>query len=526
MQLPDDVDVLIVGSGPVGCTFARELTRSLPKSRILLVDAGPRLTPRAGMHVKNITDRAERTRAQILSQGPTAYAYDVPTLKQRSESAGSGPSRSSVLARAGTFLLDYQQDGRAAQMPAVAMSTNVGGMGAHWTCACPRPGNTERIPFIPETEWNQLCTRAEGLLRVTRNAYPETAASRAIIRTLGAVFNPGLPEDRKVGTMPLACTLTADGRRLWSGPEVVLEDLADPDFSGENFSIASNTACLRLETGDSGAEAALLQDRNTGERHRVRAKVFVIAADALRTPQLLAASSLGGPANGHYLNDQPQSVGLVQLSEEMLNAAAADGEASGANEAKPGGPDSTVGVLWVPFHNPSHPFHGQVMHLDTSPIPLKVSDAAPKKGHYVGLGWFAAKDVRYEDYLEFSSEEKDFYGLPKMRVHYALTEKDNASIAQSNREQERAAKAFGWFIEGGEPRTMPMGSSLHYQGTTRMGESDDGTSVCDPYSQVWGTRNVFVGGNNVIPTATACNPTMSAAALAVRASQRIASLLS
>ena len=173
LQLPDDVDVLIVGSGPVGCTFARELTRSLPKSRILLVDAGPRLTPRAGMHVKNITDPAERTRAQILSQGPTAYAYDVPTLKQRSESAGSGPSRSSVLARAGTFLLDYQQDGRAAQMPAVAMSTNVGGMGAHWTCACPRPGNTERIPFIPETEWNQLCTRAEGLLRVTRNAYPK-----------------------------------------------------------------------------------------------------------------------------------------------------------------------------------------------------------------------------------------------------------------------------------------------------------------------------------------------------------------
>jgi len=25
------------------------------------------------------------------------------------------------------------------------MSANVGGMGAHWTCACPRPGDSERI---------------------------------------------------------------------------------------------------------------------------------------------------------------------------------------------------------------------------------------------------------------------------------------------------------------------------------------------------------------------------------------------
>jgi choline dehydrogenase-like flavoprotein len=69
---------------------------------------------------------------------------------------------------------------------------------------------------------------------------------------------------------------------------------------------------------------------------------------------------------------------------------------------------------------------------------------------------------------------------------------------------------------------MPLGASLHYQGTTRMGETDDGTSVCGPDSEVWEAPGVFVAGNNVIPTATACNPTLTSVALAVRGARRIA----
>jgi choline dehydrogenase-like flavoprotein len=60
----------------------------------------------------------------------------------------------------------------------------------------------------------------------------------------------------------------------------------------------------------------------------------------------------------------------------------------------------------------------------------------------------------------------------------------------------------------------------------RMGETDDGTSVADPWSRVWGYNNLVVGGNALIPTATAMNPTLMSVAIAVRGARKVAEELS
>jgi choline dehydrogenase-like flavoprotein len=77
------------------------------------------------------------------------------------------------------------------------------------------------------------------------------------------------------------------------------------------------------------------------------------------------------------------------------------------------------------------------------------------------------------------------------------------------------AAALGRALKDEPPRLLPPGSSLHYQGTIRMGNVDDGTSVCGPSGLVWGTENLRVAGNGIIPTSTACNPTLTSVALSL-----------
>ena len=54
-----------------------------------------------------------------------------------------------------------------------------------------------------------------------------------------------------------------------------------------------------------------------------------------------------------------------------------------------------------------------------------------------------------------------------------------------------------------------------------MGDSDDGESVVDTNSKVWKFTNLFIGSCGVIPTGTACNPTNTAMALAIKSCNAI-----
>jgi choline dehydrogenase-like flavoprotein len=497
-QVNPAVDVVIVGSGPVGSAFARAVHERGPSLRILMLEAGPQLTPRPGVHLKNIADADARARAQLLSEGPGAEAAAAAAAADGAPEAGR--------ARPGTAFIDHDN----AAFPDGAMSTNVGGMGAHWTCACPRAGDGERITLIPERELDEALAAAERFLSVRRDAFPDSPEGRAILHTLRATYNPHLPDDRKVDRMPLACAAN-DGRPYWTGTDVVLGPLAEPDV--DVFELRAETICRRLVVEGNRVRYAEAEHLPTGRQEQIAAKTFFVACDAIRTPQLLWASDIRPPALGRYLNDHTQVICGVRLDRQLVDRADDGGVVRGDD-------DPIVGVFWVPYSAGQHPYHGQVMHLEMSPIEI-VPDAAATE-HVVGLGWFIAKDIRAEDRVTFSDREADAYGMPRPRIEYELTPRDSERIEAAIADQARGAAALGEEVPGRGPTIVPPGSSLHYHGTTRMGEADDGTSVCDSSSRVWGFDNLFVGGNGVIPTPTASNPTLTSVALAIRAARAIA----
>lgn len=495
---PASVDVVIVGSGPAGATYARILSEEAPGVTVAMFEVGPTVSDPPGSHVKNIVDATERANAQSRSEGPGAGS---PTVDSPG-AVKAGERR----ARPGTYLLGdgYQVDGEDG-MPVVAFSSNVGGMSAHWTAACPHPGGGERIDFLPDL--GALLDDAERLLGVTRDAFDASPFPAIVRERLAAIVDDGRGPAERVQRMPLAVHRRDDGALVWSGADVVFGDVtrANPDFR-----LFDESLVTRVAVDASGVTGVDVTDRRTGRTHAVSARVVVVAADALRTPQLLWASGIRPDALGRMLNDQSQVVYATRLRDVPLG----DAEITEA-----GALSERSGVTWVPYTD-AEPFHGQIMQLDASPIKLADDDPVVP-GSIVGIGLFTPKDLQWSDRVVFSEEQRDFYGLPSMRIHYTLTPRDHEVLERARERIVQLAAAVGEPL-GDRPFTLPPGASLHYQGTVRMTETDDGRGVCGPDSELWAAPGVYVAGNGVIPTPIACNPTLTSVALAVRGARAVA----
>jgi len=501
--IPERVDVAIVGSGPTGAAYARILSEQAPGATVAMFEVGPTISDPPGAHVKNIVDPEERARAQYRSEGPGAGQATM----NNHVAVAQGQRR----ARPGTFVLPdgYAFDGEDG-LPLAAMSSNVGGMGAHWTAACPRPGGSERIPFLPDLD--ELLTEGERLLGVTTHAFDGAPFSDLVRERLSIAVDEGRVPQTRVQRMPLAVHRRDDGALVWSGSDVVMGDVTR---NNHNFVLHDESLVTRVLLENGRAAGVEVRDLKTGAVTSVRSRFVVVAADALRTPQVLWASGIRPAALGRYLNDQAQIVFAARIRGAEPVDARPQPRASGALS-------EYSGVNWVPFTD-DLPFHGQVMQLDASPVPLADDDPV-QPGSIVGLGFFCVKDLQRDDRVEFADDRTDSYGMPAMSIHYRLTERDHDVLERARREIVRLSEAVGEPLGDG-PLSLPPGASLHYQGTTRMGPADDGESVCSRDSEVWGAPGVFVAGNGVIPTATAANPTLTSVALAVRGARRIASEL-
>lgn len=489
MSTSTSTDLLIVGSGPVGSAFARLISEQRPGTAITMIELGPQVSAPPGANVRNLPVD-ERDAARERSQGPQG----APS----GDSARGLRVEGTVISPGGTYLAS---PGHQPGMPAAALSSCVGGMGVHWTCATPRPNDDERIDIIPSAELDAALDDAERLMRVT--TLPENPYGSAIKTLLREHFGDTLPEGRRPDGLPMSALPQPDGSVRWGGADTILGD-APVDLRVE-------TIARRLILDGDRVTGVEVEHLPSGEVATILAKVVVVAANAFQTPQLLWASGIRPDALGRYLTEHVLVYSVVALSDEVVARAGIDTPVRELVK------DPTASTFGIPYTAGVHPYRTQVMHMADAPFP--VDEAAVKVGsaRFVAMGNGVRKFPRAEDRVVFSDTEVDGWGMPQLSIEYEVTERELSEVEAAMADLRGVAASIGAFVPGGEPRLMPAGTSLHYKGTVRMGDDGGEASVVDDHSRVWGFENLFLGGNGLIPTATVTNPTLTSVALAVRA---------
>lgn len=497
-----DHDVIIVGSGIMGAGVAASLRAADRDLRILMVEAGPSVGTTPGIHLHDDPD------PEIWERYNQRVATGVQGLYTGAATSSDHPPQRLQDLEAGMHHLGTLHHD-AESTPAAAAAWNVGGMGVHWTAATPTPWGTERFDDDDE-RWDDDLAEARRLLQVRDTAIGPTAIGELVLEGLRRRFRDA-PESREPRAMPMAVLPPTDvGQLPRVGPGSIFPPIAGVEDSA--FTLLVETLAVAVLHENGAARGVRVRDLRSSRERDLRARAVVICADAHRTPQLLFASGIRPWALGRHLNEHAFLSGRVLLDLERLGLAA-----EALPLALPG--EFATDSLWLPHTGPGQPAHGQIMnstYVDEDGRPL---------AHSVGVSLYTPVDPDPGNRILFDEHETDITGMPRMRIVFGYSDADRKRIEDARTLLAQIAADFGDFDPITESALLPPGSSLHQTGTVRSGAVDDGTSVCDPEGRVWSFDNLFVAGNGVVPTALACNSTLTGMITAVRAARAASRIL-
>ncbi len=523
-----DVDVLIVGSGPVGATFARKLVEA--GRSVFMVDMGAQTSRRPGEHLKNsfLYQRNIDLFASVIRGHLSVLSVPTNTTPVMTLDPGAFQIDEE---RYRGFVLNNQnpEQDPATNLPGAAVTYGVGGMATHWTCATPRHHPTlERADSYSDDEWNRLYDASEQLLNTNKHEFDDSVRHQLVRDVLQSEYTE-LPEPYGVQNLPLAVKRREDHPEFvhWTGTDTVLGPLADGNQDSEPFILKEQHRCSRLVLSSDGSriEYAEITNLMQWETLHVRANTYIVCCNAYLTPQLLYNSQIRPAPLGRYLTEQPMSFTQIVLKQDHIDAIRSDPRFTDKikqhQEESPhdplpipaGDPEPQV---WIPVSE-DRPWHCQI-HRDA----FHYGDVAPNVDTrlIVDLRWFGIVQPSYDSYIHFSDRHFDAYDMPQPTFHWVLSEEDRRSQHRMMADMVRAANALGGFMPGSEPTFVAPGLPIHVTGTTRMGTSPD-DSVVDTNSKVWGFDNLYLGGNGLIPRGSASNPTLTSVAMALKAAEHI-----
>jgi choline dehydrogenase-like flavoprotein len=398
---------------------------------------------------------------------------------------------------------------------------------------------------------------------------PQTAADVAELREeLGFAPPPGIPpKDRAIlegasslgwETAPLlrdadgcgdcgACGFGCRRGAKRSGPRA---HLAEAARHGARFLVRARVERLLVEGGAVvGVVGRAVRADGSTASFTVRAGQVVVAAGALRTPGLLAASGIGHPAVGSNLRLHPVAVvaGRMPWPVEMWHGTM---QAAGCNQfVRPGAAD----------HETHAPAHGGFIVESAPAHPGLIALAFP----WSGAADHSVRMTRARSFAPLIGIVRDAGSgrvrtspSGHVRIDYVLAGPDVQTARRALVEMARIARAAGALevlalgVPGATASSGPEVSSqtwnaylrelagfdfspnrgflfsAHQMGTARAG-SNPRTSACDAWGRVRSdqaggiVRGLYVADASLFPTASGVNPMVTVMTLARRVARTV-----
>ncbi|KAL4746045.1 hypothetical protein BDW72DRAFT_207697 [Aspergillus terricola var. indicus] len=538
-----ECDVLIIGSGPVGATYAREIldpaSGALSKTpKVIMVETGAQESKVPGEHKKNAVAYQKHIDSFV-----NLFATSVPTRVDAN------------LKLPPNFNGQNKEQNIYHNLDANGVSRNVGGMSTHWTCATPRQHDLERSDIFEYATWDKLYERAEELIGTRTDVLKDSIRQQLVLEILQGKF-----KNRGAKALPLAAQ-KVEGKNLikWSSSSTVLEDLVQ----NHKLMLLDQHHCEKLLFDDdkpNKVRSAIIKDlakplksEKDEDRLEIKAKYVVVCGGPILTPQLLFKSGfrydeedaqdaegnishLFTPALGRNLTEQTMCFCQVVLKDKWVEELQTRYWNPQCEEHRRKF-DKIDDPLRIPFDDldpqvtlpftEEHPWHTQI-HRDAFSY-----DAVPPaidKCTIVDLRYFGRVETQWRNRVTFSKKLTDAYGMPQPTFDFKLSTKDRLESHKMMRDMEKVAGQLGGYIPGSEPQFLAPGLALHVCGTTAARRKDCRSeddmkriSVCDENSKVWGVENLHLGGLNVIPgpRSNASNPTLTAMCFAIKGAEEI-----
>ena len=532
MTEPLQADVVIVGAGAVGGMAAYKLATAGVK--VVLLEAGPRIDREAA--VERFWQSADKGPNSPYENTPYAPHPDLARLDQYF--INDGPDTFIGLYTRGVGGTTWHFTGFATRLrPNDFLMRTKFGVGVDW----PIPYEEMEPWWVEaEKEWGVAGYQGDDHGAPRQTPYPlpgipltylDKKVAEAVkplgmtVKTFPQARNSVVYDDRPPCCGNASCVPICPIQAKYDGNVHIVK------AEKAGVRLVEQAVAYQIEVDANHQVTAIHFKRPDGSEGIAQGKVFILAAHAIETPKLLLMSRSEQTPNG--VANASDQVGRNLMSQASLDTRALTSEPIYPYR----GPITTSGIMELRDGD----FRAAHAAIGTSMLnrgwalalgPLELSQQLAAKG-FRGqrLKDELNRQLARQLYLDSAAEmlpdpanrivpdfdRRDALGLPRPRIRLKLDDYTKAGLAIARKRHDLICKALNCTDVYTEPIS---GSVAIIAGTTRMG-TDAKTSVVDAQMRCHEHPNLFVLGTGTFPTAPINPPTLTAAALAIRAAKQI-----